>query len=70
MLRSLRSLRSIVCLTALCAPAASLAQGSESVTPGPNVNMVSGDTWPDGDPFLQRQNEPSGLLLLLFLLLT
>ncbi len=27
--------------------------------PGLNVNMVSGTTWPDGDPFLQRQNEPS-----------
>jgi YVTN family beta-propeller protein/parallel beta-helix repeat protein len=27
--------------------------------PGRNVNMVSGTTWPDGDPFLQRQNEPS-----------
>ncbi len=26
---------------------------------GRNVNMVSGVTWPDGDPFLQRQNEPS-----------
>ena len=26
---------------------------------GPNVNMVSGTTWPNGDPFLQRQNEPS-----------
>src|SRR5438034_3041833 len=26
---------------------------------GPNVNMVSGTSWPDGDPFLQRQNEPS-----------
>src|SRR5260370_18174011 len=26
---------------------------------GPSVNMVSGNTWPDGDPFLQRQNEPS-----------
>jgi parallel beta-helix repeat protein len=26
---------------------------------GPNVNMVSGTTFPDGDPFLQRQNEPS-----------
>lgn len=26
---------------------------------GQNVNMVSGTTWPDGDPFLQRQNEPS-----------
>ncbi len=26
---------------------------------GPNVNMVSGKTLPGGDPFLQRQNEPS-----------
>jgi hypothetical protein len=26
---------------------------------GPNVNMVSGTGWPGGDPFLQRQNEPS-----------
>ena len=24
-----------------------------------NVNMVSGTQWPGGDPFLQRQNEPS-----------
>ena len=27
--------------------------------PGENVNMVSGTTWPGGDPYLQRQNEPS-----------
>ena len=27
--------------------------------PGRNVNMVSGVRLPDGDPFLQRQNEPS-----------
>ncbi len=26
---------------------------------GRNVNMVSGTKWPDGDPFLQRQNEPT-----------
>lgn len=26
---------------------------------GRNVNMVSGQTLPDGDPYLQRQNEPS-----------
>jgi hypothetical protein len=26
---------------------------------GPNINMVSGTTLPGGDPFLQRQNEPS-----------
>jgi hypothetical protein len=27
--------------------------------PGPSTNMVSGTQWPGGDPFLQRQNEPS-----------
>jgi hypothetical protein len=27
--------------------------------PGRNTNMVSGTEWPGGDPFLQRQNEPS-----------
>lgn len=27
--------------------------------PGRNVNMVSGTTLPGGDPYLQRQNEPS-----------
>ncbi|MCX5730725.1 MAG: hypothetical protein NTY18_05095, partial [Deltaproteobacteria bacterium] len=26
---------------------------------GESVNMVSGTGWPGGDPFLQRQNEPS-----------
>jgi hypothetical protein len=26
---------------------------------GENVNMVTGTGWPGGDPFLQRQNEPS-----------
>jgi len=35
-----------------------VTQGPEIIS-GPNVNMVSGTVWPDGDPFLQRQNEPS-----------
>ncbi|MDH5622816.1 MAG: glycoside hydrolase, partial [Gammaproteobacteria bacterium] len=26
---------------------------------GQNINMVSGTEWPSGDPFLQRQNEPT-----------
>ncbi|MEP7119116.1 MAG: exo-alpha-sialidase, partial [Acidobacteriota bacterium] len=39
---------------ALVAGAALLAQ-----IPGRNVNMVAGTEWPGGDPFLQRQNEPS-----------
>lgn len=39
-----------------------LGYGAPAVTaqiPGSNVNMVSGTTYPGGDPFLQRQNEPS-----------
>ena len=28
--------------------------------PGQNVNMVTGTKFPGGDPFLQKQNEPSG----------
>src|SRR5687767_842059 len=32
---------------------------SAQVVPGKNVNMVAGTDWPGGDPFLQRQNEPS-----------
>lgn len=31
----------------------------QAQVPGQNVNMVSGTKWPGGDPFLQRQNEPS-----------
>ncbi len=35
-------------------------QGQEKkLTAGRNVNMVSGITLPNGDPYLQRQNEPS-----------
>ena len=30
-----------------------------SLIAGQNINMVSGTEWPDGDPFLQRQNEPT-----------
>ena len=36
-----------------------LALSADAQIPGRNVNMVSGTKWPDGDPFLQRQNEPS-----------
>jgi hypothetical protein len=39
----------IISLTILC----------HGQVPDRNVNMVSGTTWPGGDPFLQRQNEPS-----------
>jgi hypothetical protein len=44
---------SLVCLS-LLAPFLLHAQQV-----GTNVNMVTGTQWPGGDPFLQRQNEPS-----------
>src|SRR6266481_1093666 len=43
-------------LAGLASAPAAWAQGP---TPGQNVNMVAGTDWPGGDPFLQRQNEPS-----------
>ena len=44
-----------------CAALSSLCMAQQKVQPivGSNVNMVSGTQWPTGDPFLQRQNEPS-----------
>ncbi len=44
----------ILAVCALFSPIAAFGQ-----TAGPSVNMVSGTKWPGGDPFLQRQNEPS-----------
>jgi len=36
-----------------------LSPQADAQVAGQNVNMVSGTQWPNGDPFLQRQNEPS-----------
>ena len=50
----------LVVLTLVAALALPVAAGAEGVpVAGQNVNMVSGTGWPGGDPFLQRQNEPS-----------
>jgi hypothetical protein len=49
-------LRRIVALSVLVLSALVTAQAQ---IPGQNVNMVAGTMWPGGDPFLQRQNEPS-----------
>ncbi|HKV23659.1 MAG TPA: kelch repeat-containing protein [Candidatus Acidoferrum sp.] len=46
-----------VCLALLLA--LTWPQAAFSQVAGQNVNMVSGTQWPNGDPFLQRQNEPS-----------
>ena len=37
----------------------SLSAQETSLISGQNINMVSGMEWPTGDPFLQRQNEPT-----------
>ena len=50
------------CVRLSCGVAVAAALAITTVSaqiPGRNVNMVAGNTWPDGDPFLQRQNEPS-----------
>lgn len=46
--------RVFAALFAVCVPFVASAQYV-----GRNINMVSGTTWPNGDPFLQRQNEGS-----------
>src|SRR5947199_10756577 len=46
----------IFSLVFLCSPLTAQVVGA---VPGPSVNMVSGTQLPGGDPFLQRQNEPS-----------
>ena len=43
---------------ALAAVLAENTPAQQQIVPGANVNMVSGTTHPDGDPYLQRQNEP------------
>src|SRR5215471_12192624 len=50
--------RSVVLLIVSSVSAASNAV-AQPPTAGQNVNMVSATKWPGGDPFLQRQNEPS-----------
>ncbi len=52
-----RYVRLPVLLCVLLANAA-FAQGTSLIS-GQNINMVSGTEWPNGDPFLQRQNEPT-----------
>lgn len=39
--------------------AAALASNALAQVVGQSINMVTGTQWPTGDPFLERQNEPS-----------
>src|SRR5215813_8135553 len=52
-----RVLPLLLASAALCF--AMIQASAQSVSAGANVNMVSGTDWTTGDPFLQRQNEPS-----------
>jgi hypothetical protein len=53
--------RTALSLLSLIVALAAATPGPAQTQPvaGQNINMVSGTTWPGGDPFLQRQNEPS-----------
>src|SRR6266581_337258 len=53
-----RSIRLFLCLS-ITLSAVFTAFPAKGQTPGDSVNMVSGTGWTNGDPFLQRQNEPS-----------
>lgn len=55
--RSVRLPMYALCVMVACLTL--LARNVSAQIPGQNVNMVSGTKWPGGDPFLQRQNEPS-----------
>ena len=55
---ALRRWLSAAILSLVASVAVSPARAQTSLA-GNNVNMVSGTDWTTGDPFLQRQNEPS-----------
>src|SRR5258707_13703667 len=53
-----RSIRFFLCVS-ITLSAGFTALPAMGQTAGDSVNMVSGTGWTNGDPFLQRQNEPS-----------
>jgi streptogramin lyase len=56
---SARSLSLFVAFGLAIAIAALFSAPASAQSAGQNVNMVSGMGWTNGDPFLERQNEPS-----------
>src|SRR2546425_1771024 len=56
-IRAFRQMLRIALLSAAFCLAATVPAHAQ--VSGQNVNMVSGTNWTNGDPFLQRQNEPS-----------
>src|SRR5436190_5122349 len=53
----MRARHAVLCC--FIAAGSAVSASDPTPTPGQNVNMVAGREWPGGDPFLQRQNEPS-----------
>jgi len=51
--------RSLAVFASLAAVLCVTAGSAHAQVVGENINMVSGTQWPGGDPFLQRQNEPT-----------
>lgn len=51
--------RLLLSLVAVLAAATAHVAGQGPLVPGANVNMVRGTSFLGGDPYLQRQNEPS-----------
>ncbi|HEX4810922.1 MAG TPA: hypothetical protein VH325_18435, partial [Bryobacteraceae bacterium] len=49
----------VICLAAGLVMALLSAHPGSAQVVGQSINMVTGITWPTGDPFLERQNEPS-----------
>ena len=54
-----RSRISAALLLAILAAVGVKLSAQQQAVPSSNINMVSGTTFPDGDPYLQRQNEPN-----------
>ena len=50
---------SVGALIALLFLAGAVSAQETELIAGQNINMVSGTEWPGGDPYLQRQNEPT-----------
>src|SRR5579859_480911 len=59
MLPSPRNFLTAVILVSLAIVTVTSVAFAQAPVPGQNVNMVSGTSYPGGDPALQRQNEPS-----------
>src|SRR5688572_12448825 len=56
---SRRRIARALALVVVAAVGAILSAQQQQPVASSNINMVSGTTFPEGDPYLQRQNEPN-----------